>query len=128
MGKTLRRPMLVAATAVTLLTPLVASHAAADMETTMTPIGGGYDIPTLEGFSRTAAEDASAPSVDTVVVPSSYGNLPEDRAENLQLAQERTDQVDATCDAVVQPPYTGARRPSQSCSTAPMHSTRRNPP
>lgn len=75
--------------------------------TTMTPIGGGYTLETLQGFGRAAANGASGPTVDIVVVPSSYGDAPADRAENLALAQERTDQVDAACDAVVAAPFTG---------------------
>ena len=72
----------------------------------MTPIGGGYEAVTLEGFAQTAAEDASGPTVDLVVVPSAYGDAPQDRAENLQLAQERTDQVEAACDAIITAPLT----------------------
>jgi cyanophycinase len=72
----------------------------------MTPIGGGYETATLEGFARAAAENASGMTVDLVVVPSAYGDAPQDRAENLQLAQERTDQVEAACDAIVAAPLT----------------------
>ncbi len=71
------------------------------------PIGGGYETPSIEGFSKVAMRGASGPTVDLVVVPSSYGDAPEDRAENLELAQQRTDQVDAICDTVVRPPFTG---------------------
>ena len=71
------------------------------------PIGGGYETPSIEGFSRVAMRGASGPTVDLVVVPSSYGDAPEDRAENLELAQQRTDQIDAICDTVVRAPYTG---------------------
>lgn len=74
--------------------------------TMMTPIGGGYTLETLQGFGRAAAEGASGPTVDIVVVPSSYGDAPADREENLALAQERTDQVDAACDAVAPAPLT----------------------
>ncbi len=80
---------------------------AADGDRVMTPIGGGYETPTLEGFAFASAEGASGPTVDLVVVPSAYGDAPKDRAENLALAQQRTDQVDAACDAVVTAPYTG---------------------
>lgn len=73
----------------------------------MTPIGGGYELDTLQGFGRAAADGASGPTVDIVVVPSSYGDAPADREENLALAQERTDQVDAACDDVVTAPFTG---------------------
>lgn len=82
-----------------------AAHAADP--TTMTPIGGGYTLETLQGFARAAADGASGPSVDIVVVPSSYGDAPADREENLTLAQQRTDEVDAACDAVVGAPLTG---------------------
>ncbi|CAN7293762.1 hypothetical protein [Knoellia sp. LjRoot47] len=87
--------------------PASAGSAHAGVPTAMTPIGGGYTLATLQGFARTAADGASGPTVDIVVVPSSYGDAPEDREENLALAQERTDQVDAACDAVVTAPFTG---------------------
>lgn len=83
------------------------AQAADPAPTEMTPIGGGYVLDTLQGFARAAANGASGPTVDLVVVPSSYGDAPEDRAENLELAQERTDQIDAACDAVVTSPFTG---------------------
>ena len=79
---------------------------AAESDRVMTPIGGGYETATLEGFAQAAAEDASGTTVDLVVVPSAYGDAPQDRAENLQLAQERTDQVEAACDAIVTAPIT----------------------
>lgn len=75
--------------------------------TVMTPIGGGYTLETLQGFARASANGASGPSVDIVVVPSSYGDAPADREENLTLAQQRTDEVDAACDAVVTAPFSG---------------------
>lgn len=75
--------------------------------TMMTPIGGGYTLETLQGFGRAAANGASGPIVDIVVIPSSYGDAPADRAENLVLAQQRTDEVDAACDAVVVAPLAG---------------------
>ena len=87
--------------------PAGAARAADPEPTVLIPIGGGYETPTLEGFALAAAEGASGPTVDLVVVPAAYGDAPEDRAENLALAQERTDQVDAACDAVVPAPYTG---------------------
>lgn len=89
--------------------PLGAAQAGADPApgSTSVPVGGGYETPSLEGFARVAAEGASGPTVDLVVVPSSYGDKAKDRAENLVLAQQRTDQVDAACDAVVAAPYTG---------------------
>lgn len=75
--------------------------------TMLTPVGGGYTVETLQGFGRAAADAATGPTVDIVVVPSSYGDAPADRAENLTLAQQRTDEVDAACDAVVTAPFTG---------------------
>ena len=99
------RLLTVAATAAALA--FAGTAAAAEGDRVMTPIGGGYETPTLEGFGLAAAEGASGPTVDLVVVPSAYGDAPADRAENLALAQERTDQVDAACDAVVPAPYTG---------------------
>ena len=75
--------------------------------TVMTPIGGGYTLETLQGFARAAADGATGPTVDLVVIPSSYGDAPADRAENLTLAQQRTGEVDAACDAVVPAPFTG---------------------
>ena len=69
--------------------------------TVLTPIGGGYEDSTLTGFARTAAEGASGPTVDIVVVPSAYGDTAKERKANLALAQQRTDQVDAACDAAV---------------------------
>ncbi|KRE40453.1 hypothetical protein [Knoellia sp. Soil729] len=86
---------------------LAGGAARADAPTTMTPIGGGYALETLQGFGRAAADGASGPTVDIVVIPSSYGDAPADREENLALAQERTDQVDAACDEVVAAPFTG---------------------
>lgn len=86
---------------------LAGGSARAADPTTMTPIGGGYTLETLQGFARAAADGATGPSVDIVVVPSSYGDAPADREENLTLAQQRTDEVDAACDAVVTAPLTG---------------------
>ncbi|MFW5473557.1 hypothetical protein ACOCJ5_09615 [Knoellia sp. CPCC 206450] len=86
---------------------LAGGSARAADPTTMTPIGGGYTLATLQGFARAAADGASGPTVDIVVVPSSYGDAPADREENLTLAQQRTDEVDAACDAVLTAPFTG---------------------
>ena len=99
------RLLTVAATALALA--VAGTAVAAEGDRVMTPIGGGYETSTLEGFALASAEGASGPTVDLVVVPSAYGDAPADRAENLALAQERTDQVDAACDAVVTAPYTG---------------------
>ncbi len=86
---------------------LTAGSAAGDEPTVLTPIGGGYETSTLAGFSRAAAEGASGPTVDLVVVPSAYGDSAKERAANLTLAQERTDQLDAACDAAVADSFSG---------------------
>jgi cyanophycinase-like exopeptidase len=86
---------------------VTASSAVGDEPTVLTPIGGGYETSTLAGFSRAAAEGASGPTVDLVVVPSAYGDSAKERAANLTLAQQRTDQLDAACDAAVPAPFTG---------------------
>lgn len=90
-----------------LVAPVAMSTAASDEPTVLTPIGGGYVTSTLAGFATAAAEGASGPTVDLVVVPSAYGDGAKDRSENLELAQERTDQLDAACDAVVSAPGSG---------------------
>ncbi len=65
------------------------------------PIGGGYEDNALRGFSTVVAQQATGMTVDILVVPSSYGDAPGDRDENLALAQKRTSQIDAICDATV---------------------------
>jgi len=89
------------------VTAVTASGALGAEPTVLTPIGGGYEDSTLTGFARVAAEGASGPSVDIVVVPSAYGDTAKDRKANLVLAQQRTDQIDAACDAAVPAPFTG---------------------
>ncbi|MGG5257606.1 Type 1 glutamine amidotransferase-like domain-containing protein [Phycicoccus avicenniae] len=78
-----------------------------DPRQVLVPIGGGYETDTLEAFARTAAARASGPTVDLVVVPSAYGDAPEDRAENLELAGERTEQLRAACEDAVPARFTG---------------------
>ena len=72
--------------------------------TVLTPIGGGYEESTIGGFSRAAAEGATGTTVDLVVVPAAYGDTAKERKANLTLAQQRTDQIDAACDAAVPAP------------------------
>src|SRR5829696_7846615 len=88
-GRTARRR-----TAAALLTLAVGAE-----PTVLTPIGGGYEESTLAGFALASAEGASGGTVDLVVVPSAYGDSDKERKANLSLAQRRTDQVDAACDA-----------------------------
>ena len=99
--------LLLTALTVTAAASVVGPGASGAEPTVLVPIGGGYVTSTLAGFSLAAAEGASGTTVDLVVVPSAYGDAPKDRAENLELAQDRTDQLDAACDAAVSAPYTG---------------------
>ncbi len=84
--------------------PAVVSGAAGAEPTVLTPIGGGYEESTIGGFSRAAAEGATGTTVDLVVVPAAYGDTAKERKANLTLAQQRTDQIDAACDAAVPAP------------------------
>ena len=77
----------------------------------LTPIGGGYESPALRGFALEVAAHATGSTVDILVVPSSYGDAPEDRAQNLRLAGERAQQIDRECDAAVAASVYAARFP-----------------
>lgn len=79
--------------------PSPTGHHPAD--TTLVPIGGGYEAVTAQQLMTLAARTASGPTLDILVVPSSYGDAPEDRETNLAQAQVRTDQLDAHCEAVI---------------------------
>lgn len=74
---------------------------AAQTPGTLVPVGGGYTNASLQEFSRVVIEQASAPEVDIYVLPSSYGDDPADRDENIGLAQDRTDQIEAQCEIVL---------------------------
>ena len=109
-----RRRTLRRSTAASLLTlaalaapAFVTAGAVGAEPTVLTPIGGGYEDSTLTGFARAAAEGASGPTIDIVVVPAAYGDADKERKANLVLAQQRTDQVDAACETTVAPPFTG---------------------
>ncbi len=106
-ARSTRRSSIGLLTLALLVAPAAMTTAASDEPTVLTPIGGGYVTSTLAGFATAAAQGASGPTVDLVVVPSAYGDGAKDRAENLELAQERTDQLDAACDAVVSAPGSG---------------------
>lgn len=67
---------------------------------TLAPIGGDYTQDSLASFARVAAERASSPTIDILVVPSAYGTTPS-IGQNTQLAQKRTDQIAAACQTVV---------------------------
>jgi cyanophycinase len=68
---------------------------------TFVPVGGGYDNDALPGFARIVIEHATGDVVKLLVVPSSYGNDPADREENLELAGERTQQLEDACVSVL---------------------------
>lgn len=67
----------------------------------LSPIGGGYESASLRGFAMEVAAQATGRTVDVLVVPSSYGDAPEDRATNLRQAGARATQIDTECDAAV---------------------------
>lgn len=73
---------------------------------TYVPIGGGYDVSTLEGFAEQASLRSTEGVVDLLVIPATYGDDPADREENLILAQQRTDQIHDACLTVVDPAET----------------------
>ncbi len=90
-------PLVIAASA---LLGGATSSGAASSARTLVPIGGDYSGDSLEGFARVAAEHASGPTVDILVVPAAYGTTPS-IGQNTQLAQKRTDQIGDACRAVV---------------------------
>jgi cyanophycinase len=77
-----------------------ASSSGAAPPRTLVPIGGDYSGDSLEGFARVAAEHASGPTLDILVVPAAYGTTPS-IGQNTQLAQKRTDQIGDACRAVI---------------------------
>lgn len=96
-----RRPAVSLVLTLCLAAPFAASAAHSDAPQTLVPIGGGYSTESLQGFAVQAMGAGSGDTVDLYVIPSSYGDAPQDREENLALAQERTDQIEAACDDVV---------------------------
>jgi cyanophycinase len=116
-----RRTTLLAAslTVAAMAVGTAAASAAPSPAPTLVPIGGGYEEVTLRTFGLEVAAKATGPSVDILVVPSSYGDAPEDRATNLRQAGSRARQIDAACDAAVAAsPALAARFPA-GC-TAPL--------
>ena len=80
---------------------LVPALGAAQSERTLAPIGGGYTTESLEGFARLVIEHADGEMVLILVNPASYGDDPDDRADNIELAEERTQQVEDACNTVL---------------------------
>jgi cyanophycinase len=105
----------IAATLVTLLlgAALVAPAAGAARPTrTLVPIGSDYTEATLQRFAQAAAQHDSSDTIDLLVLPITYATdpfviTPEERAENLELADERRAQLAAACAAI--------KRAEQSC-------------
>jgi cyanophycinase len=95
------RPAIVPLAVLLVLSLVFPALGTAQATQTQVPIGGGYTNATLREFSRIVIEHASAPVVDLYVLPSAYGDDPADRAENIALAQSRTDQIAAQCNAVI---------------------------
>ena len=81
---------------IVLLIPAL-SVGAAEGAPTLAPIGGGYSDESLAGFSQLVIDHSDGEMVKIVVVPSSYGDAPEDREENIELAGERTQQIEDAC-------------------------------
>jgi cyanophycinase len=86
--------------AVSVLLAMSGASAAATVTPTLAPVGGDYAADALQGFARIAAEHATSPTVDILVVPSAYGTTPS-IGQNTQLALKRTDQIAAACNAIV---------------------------
>jgi len=84
-----------------LLSLLVPALGAAQSERTLVPIGGGYTTTSLEEFSRLVIEHADGDIVLILVNPSSYGDDPDDRAEDIDLAEGRTQQIEDACNSVL---------------------------
>lgn len=68
---------------------------------TLIPIGGGYETDTLRQLVQQTARVARGRTVDILVVPSSYGDAPEDREENLRQAGTRASQINAVCESTI---------------------------
>lgn len=68
---------------------------------TLIPIGGGYETQTLAQLVRQTERTARGKTVDILVVPSSYGDAPEDREDNLRQAGNRAKQVNTICESTI---------------------------
>ncbi len=96
-----------------LLLALVAlsSSVRAGSPTALLPIGAGYTDTTLSFFAEQAVARNTDNSVQIRVLPITYATdpysiTPEERAENLALAQSRAAQVNDACQTLVTPPTT----------------------
>lgn len=102
-----RRPLLAAFFAGALAIATVLPAAAVEPASALVPIGAGYSETTLEGFAQTVIDHAGGDVVQILVVTSAYGDSLKERAANIELAQQRTDQIDAACEVVVTSAFPG---------------------
>lgn len=84
-------------------------QAQAGPTTALVPIGAGYEAETLELFAQQALNHNGDLTVTLRVLPITYATdpfsiTPQERAENLALAEQRADQVDASCEVVAPDP------------------------
>ena len=80
--------------------------AATGEPTMMMPTGGGYELDTLQAFAKAAISRAGDTTIDLVVIPSAYGDDLPSRPENIELATQRTQEVEDACTAVAPPGMT----------------------
>jgi cyanophycinase len=79
---------------------------------TLVPIGGDYLEATLQRFAQAAAQRDTSGNVALLVLPITYATdpfsiTPDERTENLALADERRAQIETACVAI--------KRPEQIC-------------
>lgn len=96
-----RHPFIAAVFGAALALASVLPAAAVEPANALVPIGAGYSETTLEGFAQTVIDHATGDTVQILVVTSAYGDSLKERDANIVLAQQRTDQIEVACDAVV---------------------------
>lgn len=99
-----RLPVALLAMMALLTAALAPLSSSAQSNASFVPIGGGYTTASLEGFARIVIDNAASDQgdvIDIAVVPSTYGTSLEDREENIELAGERADQIEAACESVL---------------------------
>ena len=95
------RRMLAAFVAGTLSLTTTLPAAAVEPAAALVPIGAGYSETTLEGFASTVMAHAHGDVVQILVVTSAYGDSLKERQANIELASERTQQIEDACNVVV---------------------------
>jgi len=68
---------------------------------TLVPVGGGYSEASLEGFARVVTQHTTGTTVNILVVPAAYGDTQKQHGQNVAQATQRTQEVQAACNAVV---------------------------